>query len=246
MKKEHVFHIPDYCRPGIYEIVNVKNGKSYIGSSINISRRAATHSSKLSDGKHHCKPLQEDYNRGCVFEFHIIKKVHTTFRKELRKQEMQEIHNRAKSKIYNVADAEKWSPIDQYATQNMLAEKLADLYCQEHFGTSFLNYIRGNIAKVDMCYQILFHPQKENEIRLKYAGIIDYLNKVEWYKNEFGVDYDEYIEIPKKIRPKLKRREYVKNIESIKAHAAAQGETVNGFIKRAIDEAMERDRREKE
>jgi len=34
------------------------------------------------------------------------------------------------------------------------------------------------------------------------------------------------------------------NREKIKAHAAAQGETVNGFIKRAIDEAMERDRRE--
>ena len=31
------------------------------------------------------------------------------------------------------------------------------------------------------------------------------------------------------------------NREKIKAHAAAQGETVNGFIKRAIDEAMERD-----
>ena len=32
--------------------------------------------------------------------------------------------------------------------------------------------------------------------------------------------------------------------ERIKAHAAAQGETVNGFIKRAIDEAMERDAEE--
>lgn len=36
------------------------------------------------------------------------------------------------------------------------------------------------------------------------------------------------------------------NREKIKAHAAAQGETVNGFIKRAIDEVMERDRRENE
>lgn len=36
------------------------------------------------------------------------------------------------------------------------------------------------------------------------------------------------------------------NREKIKAHAASQGETVNGFIKRAIDEAMERDRRENE
>ena len=34
------------------------------------------------------------------------------------------------------------------------------------------------------------------------------------------------------------------NREKIKAHAVSQGETVNGFIKRAIDETMERDRRE--
>lgn len=30
--------------------------------------------------------------------------------------------------------------------------------------------------------------------------------------------------------------------ESIKAHAELQGETVNGFIKRAINETMERDK----
>ena len=29
--------------------------------------------------------------------------------------------------------------------------------------------------------------------------------------------------------------------ETIKVHAAARGESVNGFIKRAIDEAIERD-----
>ena len=29
--------------------------------------------------------------------------------------------------------------------------------------------------------------------------------------------------------------------ETIKAHATAQGESMNGFINRAIDEAMERD-----
>lgn len=30
--------------------------------------------------------------------------------------------------------------------------------------------------------------------------------------------------------------------DQIKAHAAAQGESVNGFIKRAIDETMKRDK----
>ena len=31
-------------------------------------------------------------------------------------------------------------------------------------------------------------------------------------------------------------------LDAIKAHAEAQGESVNGFINRAIDEAMERDK----
>ena len=34
--------------------------------------------------------------------------------------------------------------------------------------------------------------------------------------------------------------------DEIKAHAEAQGESVNGFIGRAIDETMERDRKEPE
>lgn len=32
------------------------------------------------------------------------------------------------------------------------------------------------------------------------------------------------------------------HLDEIKAHAEAQGESVNGFINRAIDETMERDR----
>ena len=32
--------------------------------------------------------------------------------------------------------------------------------------------------------------------------------------------------------------------DQIKAHASAQGESVNGFIKRAIDETMKRDKGE--
>ena len=32
--------------------------------------------------------------------------------------------------------------------------------------------------------------------------------------------------------------------ESIKSHAASQGESVNAFVNRAIDETMERDKKE--
>lgn len=34
--------------------------------------------------------------------------------------------------------------------------------------------------------------------------------------------------------------------EKVKAHAEAQGESINGFINRAIDETMQRDRRQED
>ena len=37
------------------------------------------------------------------------------------------------------------------------------------------------------------------------------------------------------------RKDAVVNLSYIKAHAAEQGESVNGFIKRAIEETVERD-----
>lgn len=43
---------------GIYAIINIKNGKRYIGQAISINNRIAGHFKRLNAGKHHCAHLQ--------------------------------------------------------------------------------------------------------------------------------------------------------------------------------------------
>lgn len=54
-------------------------------------------------------------------------------------------------------------------------------------------------------------------------------------KTKYNISYAK--EKLKRIPLDVQKSKY----ESIKAHAEVRGESVNGFIKRAIDEAMERD-----
>ena len=62
---------------GIYKIVNLKNGKFYIGSSKNIIRRWYFHKSALKNKRHHCIHLQRSWNKHgeSSFRFEIIKKL---------------------------------------------------------------------------------------------------------------------------------------------------------------------------
>ena len=48
---------------GIYKIVNNDNGKYYVGSSDDITRRIYEHSWLLSNKKHHCIPLQKAWEK---------------------------------------------------------------------------------------------------------------------------------------------------------------------------------------
>lgn len=61
-------------QPGIYQILNLKNGKCYIGQGKNISNRCAMHRSMLRANKHPNKHLQAAWNKYSeqVFEFRKI------------------------------------------------------------------------------------------------------------------------------------------------------------------------------
>lgn len=60
---------------GIYEIVNTKNNKRYIGSSINIYTRWKEHKRMLKKNEHHSIKLQRAWNKAKdkdIFKFNII------------------------------------------------------------------------------------------------------------------------------------------------------------------------------
>ena len=59
---------------GIYLIKNSVNGRCYLGSSINVKARWASHKSGLRRGIHHSQKLQRAWNKYGEesFEFHLI------------------------------------------------------------------------------------------------------------------------------------------------------------------------------
>lgn len=61
-------------KSGIYQIVNKVNGKSYIGSSINLTWRKTKHFTELRNQKHHSIILQKAFNKYNEdnFEFKIL------------------------------------------------------------------------------------------------------------------------------------------------------------------------------
>jgi group I intron endonuclease len=63
MKQSFVFILPskDYYKPGIYCILNTKNGKKYVGSSKNMYYRIRGHLCDLRKDRHYNKHLQKSF-----------------------------------------------------------------------------------------------------------------------------------------------------------------------------------------
>lgn len=61
-------------KPGIYQILNIFNGKFYIGSSQNISHRCGQHRYDLKNNRHRNQHLQRAWNKygPKAFEFRLI------------------------------------------------------------------------------------------------------------------------------------------------------------------------------
>ena len=65
------------AHPGVYIIKNVMNNKVYVGSSANVKRRRNLHMYELSNGIHHCRHLQNAFNKygENSFEFLVVKTI---------------------------------------------------------------------------------------------------------------------------------------------------------------------------
>ncbi len=78
-----------YCerKPGIYLIINIKNSKVYVGSSLNVRKRIIGHISLFKQNKHHNMYMQKAYN-SCENCFRVkilecVKNVDTLEKREL-------------------------------------------------------------------------------------------------------------------------------------------------------------------
>ncbi len=67
--------LPEHLNTGIYEIRNIKNGRRYIGSAVNVSKRWREHLRQLEQGNHHSRFMQRCWNKngGESFIFRVIK-----------------------------------------------------------------------------------------------------------------------------------------------------------------------------
>lgn len=70
--------------PGIYKITNLLNGKVYVGSAANISKRWSRHRKDLEGREHRNKKLQAAFNKygASAFEFSLLEKTSDLLERE--------------------------------------------------------------------------------------------------------------------------------------------------------------------
>lgn len=89
---------------GVYEIVNIINGKRYIGSNVNINKRFKTHKRQLKKGTHHSILLQRAYNKYGTdyFKYRVICKCDKNY-----KQFIEQLYLDSMKPEYNISKSSK-------------------------------------------------------------------------------------------------------------------------------------------
>ena len=87
---------------GVYQIRNKKNGKLYVGSSVQVERRLDRHRSDLEKGRHHCIHLQRAWDKygSDSFEFQLFRKCRDV--KEVRELEQERLNDLGDN-LYNTS-----------------------------------------------------------------------------------------------------------------------------------------------
>jgi group I intron endonuclease len=90
---------------GVYKIVNLANGKVYIGSAKNLAKRRRDHFWSLGRGSHHSRHLQKSYNKYGKdnFEFVVLQKT-TEDKLTLEEQKYIDLHKSYEREFgYNIS-----------------------------------------------------------------------------------------------------------------------------------------------
>jgi group I intron endonuclease len=111
---------------GIYQIVNTKNGKSYIGSSKNIKLRFGIHKSALKNNRHHCVHLQRSYNKHGIdtFKFDILKELIGPTEQQLFDEETKYIQELLPE--YNIGSVGGGDNLTKHPNREDIVKRIAD------------------------------------------------------------------------------------------------------------------------
>ena len=123
-----IVNIPDYDGAGIYRIENIRSGRAYVGSSVNIHTRILAHDKNMRKGLCNIRFL-EDVKNGDKFTVTILEKMGVPTRHELYERENYYIQKENLYSVgYNTAgvhdyDLEliKQSPVYDYMNERMIS-----------------------------------------------------------------------------------------------------------------------------
>lgn len=87
---------------GVYRIRNKRNGKFYVGSSIEIEKRLERHRRELEQGIHHCIYLQRAWNKYGADSF-IFEIIHECSSEEEARSIEQQYLDKETDNLYNIS-----------------------------------------------------------------------------------------------------------------------------------------------
>lgn len=93
-------------KSGIYKIINIKNGKFYLGSSKNLLQRKKKHIYELNKGTHHSSYLQNAYNKygAEAFRFVVVEHVEEYRLLEVEQQYLDKLKPYLEGAGYNMSE----------------------------------------------------------------------------------------------------------------------------------------------
>jgi group I intron endonuclease len=117
----------------IYQILNLTNGKFYVGSTVDIKDRWRTHRRKLRNGTHHCPHLQASWNKHGEdsFSFNVLSIHPVTELDKIEQQWLDEHHG--SGKCYNFAkfvDSATRGTILQEKHKKAISQALKEFYAK--------------------------------------------------------------------------------------------------------------------
>lgn len=170
---------------GIYKISNKKNGKIYIGSSVDVDKRWLQHKINLIENNHYNSDLQQDYNKYGkeAFEFKTMKEVDE---ENLRWQELEAIELYSWAyRLYNAPNIKDKIVyrICKYL-EELGAEFTIDLKIEidnKRYNINLYCLVNGVRVFVNLRDESFFHDKKAKE---KAAD--SFAKKAEWVARENG------------------------------------------------------------